>query len=420
MFQQKLLARAVRYVGMVGLLGAPLLAHADLVGDSHLKVDMKNLWLDRNYTTSGAATSKVGNWSQGFDLQFASGYTQTPIQFGIDLDAQYAYVFDSKGDDGSLPLDHRAGETVDNYSRAGATLKMKYSKTELKVGDLRPELPIAWHDPSRQLDTIFQGAVVESKEIDGLTLTGGRFWSSVTRESSDHEKFYKYGSNDHLDSDDGLDFGGATWNVTKNFQASYFYGVVHDIYQQHYLGFAHTADLGNGFGLRTDLRYFNNNEDGEALNGVIDNRALNFGLALTKGGHKLSATYQRMLGDSMFPTPNGYIPQFYLLNWANQPFMRPQERSWSLGYAYNFAEAGIPGLTFATRFIKGTQIDADSIKSGTDGTENERDIAVKYVVQSGPLKGVGLEWKNYLVQQNNFGSDFVENRLYTTYTWKFF
>ncbi|WP_313025344.1 OprD family porin [Pseudomonas lopnurensis] len=413
MFYQSLLARAIRGACVLGALGGPLAAQADFVDDSHLKLDLRNYYLHRNFTESGAPESRIGNWSQGFDLQFASGYTDTPIQFGLDLNAQFAYVMDSQGNDGSLPLDSD-GEAVDNYSRAGATLKMKYSKTELKVGDMRPQLPIAFHDPSRQLDTIYQGAVVESKEIDGLTLTGGRFWSAVTRESSDHEKFYKYGSTDDLDSD-GLDFAGATYDITRSLQASYFHAVMNDIYRQQYLGLVHRADLGNGYGLRTDVRWFDNEEQGDALNGEIDNRALSTGIALTKGGHKVSLVYQRMYGESMFPTPNGYIPQFYLLNWANQPFMRPKERSVGIGYAYDFADLGIPGLTFNTRYIRGTDIDLGA----TTGSENERDIAVRYVLQDGALKGLAFEWKNYHVQQHNFGSDFVENRLITSYTWNF-
>lgn len=415
MFHKTLLARTVQGSALLAALGAPLAAQADFVDDSHLKLDLRNYFLDRNFTESGAAQSKVGNWSQGFDLQFSSGYTDTPIQFGLDVDAQWAYVMDSEGNDGSLPLDSD-GDAVDNYGRAGATLKMKYSKTELKVGDMRPELPIAFHDPSRQLDTIYQGAVLESKEIDGLTLTGGRFWSAVTRDSSDHEKFYKYGSTNALDSD-GMDFGGLTYNLTKSLQASYFYAVVHDIYQQHYVGLMHKADLGNGFGLRTDVRWFDNNEEGDAKNGEVDNRALSAGFTLTKGGHKVSLAYQKMIGDSIFPTLNGYIPQFYLLNWANQPFMRPQERSVGLGYGYDFAAIGVPGLTFASRYIIGEDIRLGAGVS--DGSEKERDLAVRYVLQSGPLKGLGFEWKNYLVKQHNFGSDFTENRLVTTYTWNF-
>lgn len=408
-------ARSFTYLGLVGAVASPVVAYADLLDDSHLKVDMRNFYLDRNFTKSGAKVPQVGNWSQGFDLQFTSGYTDTPVAFGLDVDAQYALRLDSTGNDGTLPYNAAKGMTSKDYSRAGATFKMKYSKTELKIGDMRPELPVAWHDPSRQLDTIFQGAVVESKEIDNLTLTGGRFWSAVTRESSDHEKFYKFGTTDSLDSDKGMDFGGAVWNATPKLQASYFYGVVHDIYRQQYYGLAHTTDLGNGYGLRADVRWFDNKEDGEALSGDIDNRALSTGLTLTKGPHRATVVYQRMFGESIFPTLNGYIPQFYLLNWANQPFMRPQERSWGVGYGYDFAAMGVPGLTFNTRYIKGTDIKrGDTL---TDETENERDLALRYVVQSGALKGLGLEWKNYMVKQR-YGNDFDENRLITTYTWK--
>ena len=146
------LARVLKKVGLMGAVLAPITAQADLVDDSHLKVDMRNFYLHRDFTNSDAPSPKVGSWSQGFDLQFASGYTDTPLQFGVDVNAQYAIRLDSHGDDGTLPMDSSSGRTADDYSRAGATLKMKYSKTELRVGDMRPELPVAWHDPSRQLD----------------------------------------------------------------------------------------------------------------------------------------------------------------------------------------------------------------------------------------------------------------------------
>lgn len=410
MLEKRLLACSAIGLGVLG--GLPP-AHAAVLDDSNLKLDIRNFYLDRDFRKEKAPVSKVGNWSQGFDLQFISGYTDTPLAFGLDVDAQYAVRLDSTGNDGTLPYNRLKDETAENYSRAGATLKMKYSKTQLKIGDLRPELPVAWHDPSRQLDTIYQGAVIESQEIKDLTLTAGRFWSVVTRESSNHEKFYKFGSTDDLDSD-ALDFAGLNWNLTKDLQASYFYGVMHDIYQQHYVGFAHTADLGGGYKLRSDLRYFDNQEDGNALNGEIDNRALSTGVALIKGPHKFSLAYQKMIGESMFPTPNGYIPQFYLLNWANQPFIRPQERSWGVGYAFDFAAVGVPGLSFVSRYIKGTDIDRGP--NLADDAENERDLALKYVVQSGALRGLGFEWKNYMVKQR-FGNDFDENRLITTYTW---
>ena len=308
MHEVKQSCRGLSIASVLGMICSPLAVHADVIDDSHFKVDTRNFYLHRNYTNTNAPVSEVHSWSQGFDAQFTSGYTDTALAIGLDVDAQYAVRLDSSGNDGSLPYSVSEQQTADDYSRAGATLKMRYSKTELKVGDLRPQLPVAYDDTSRQLDTIYQGAVVESKEVDGLTLTGGRFWSAATRESSNHEKLYKFGSTDNLDSD-GLDFGGATYDISKNLQASYFYGVLHDIYQQHYFGLMHMADLGNGYKLKTDLRYFNNNEDGNALNGEIDNRSYGGLFTLLKGAHMFGLSYQRMLGDSVFPTMNGFIPQ---------------------------------------------------------------------------------------------------------------
>lgn len=415
MFQQTLLARGVRYVGLMGVIASPMVAQADLIEDSHLKLDLKNFYLKRNFVNSDAPVSEAGSWSQGFDLQFTSGYTDTPLAFGLDANAQYALRLDSTGNDGSLPYSRSEQQTADDYGRAGATFKMRYSKTELKIGDHRPQLPIAFNDTSRQLDTIYQGAVLESKEIEGLSLTGGRFWSVVTRESADHEKLYKWGSTDNLDSD-GLDFGGATYNFTKNLQGSYFYGKLNDIYQQHYVGFTHMADLGAGYKLKTDLRYFNNSEDGEALAGDVDNRSYGALFTLLKGAHMFGLSYQRMLGDSVFPTLNGYIPNPYLVHWSSLAFVRPDEKSWAVRYGYDFAGMGVPGLKLFTRYTKGTNWDRGPGLS--DNEESERNIYLNYVVQSGPLKGLSFDLRNIYTQQK-YGSDYDEYRFYTTYTWTF-
>ncbi|MNH77980.1 Porin-like protein NicP precursor [compost metagenome] len=415
MFQVKQSCRGLGIAGALGMMCSPLAAQADVIDDSHFKVDTRNFYLHRNYTNTNAVDSEVHSWSQGFDAQFTSGYTDTALAIGLDVDAQYAVRLDSSGNDGSLPYSVSDRQTADDYSRAGATLKMRYSKTELKVGDLRPQLPVAFDDTSRQLDTIYQGAVVESKEIDGLTMTGGRFWSAVTRESSNHEKLYKYGSTDNLDSD-GLDFGGVTYDISKNLQASYFYGVLHDIYQQHYFGLMHMADLGNGYKLKTDLRYFNNNEDGNALNGEIDNRSYGGLFSLLKGAHMFGLSYQRMLGDSVFPTMNGYIPQPYLVHWSSLGFVRPDEKSWGARYSYDFAGMGVPGLKLYTRYIKGTNWDRGNNLS--DNQESERFLGLSYVVQSGALQGLGLDLRNIDVKQK-YGYDYNEFRVATTYTWKF-
>ena len=394
-------------------LMTPMIAAADVVDDSHLSVNFRNLYLNRDFTNQNAPFSKVGNWSQGFDLQFRSGYTDTPLAVGLDINAQYALRLDAQGNDGSLPYSVADHKAADDYGRAGATLKLKYAKTEVKIGDQKPNYPVASNDPSRQLDTIYQGAVFESRDIENLQLVGGRFWSIVTRQSSNHEKLYRWGTSDSLDSD-GLDFLGGTYSLTPNLQVTYFNGVLHDIYQQQYGGLKHRWNMGNDYVLKTDLGYFDNKDDGAARSGKVDNQAYSALVSVEKSGHTVGVSYQRMLGDTVFPTLNGYVPQPYLPNWAGLPFIRPQERSWSARYGYDFATVGMPGLKLFTRYIKGTDINRGGRLA--DDQETERDVWISYVVQSGALKGLSFDLKNIEAKQK-FGSDYTENRLVTSYTW---
>ncbi|MCU9950932.1 OprD family porin [Pseudomonas sp. PDM13] len=425
MFQKSWLARGVAAASLMGAL-APITAQADFLDDRQVSLGLRNFYIDRDYKQSDAPKSRIGSWTQGFDFRAISGYTEGPIQFGLDLSAQYAYRLDGgggRGPDSIIPYDDSKGEQVRDYGRAALTAKVKYSKTELKIGEHRPMLPVAFMDDSRQLVTTYHGFLVESREIDKLTLTGGRFTEISGRESSDREKMYLFNGPDIKRRSDGLNFGGATYAFSPALSATYFYGQLEDIYEQQYGGLTYNADLGGGFGLKTDLRYFDNKEDGKALYGDIDNRSYGAMTTLRKGAHAIGVGYQRMLGDSTFPTLNGYAPQPYLVNWSTVAFVKPNESSWQLRYDLDFASYGAPGLKLMTRYMRGTGIDRGN-NALDENVESERNIFLSYVVQSGPLKGVGFEWRNIDVKTRYgngaaSGADYKENRLITTYTFKF-
>lgn len=387
---------------------------ADYVDDSSLKLDLRNFYFDRNYIDDGGTEDDLSSWSQGADLQFVSGYTDTPIRLGLDANVTAAYIFSNQNDDGSVPVSGD-GDAPSGYARGGVTFKAQYSKTELKVGDMRPHLPIAWDDTSRQLDTIYEGAVITSHDIPNLELVAGRFWKGITRNSSDREDFYLYGT-DGSERSSGLNFAGGTYDLSKQLSATYYFGQLRNIYKQQYFGLAHKADLGDGYKLTSDLRYFDNREDGDALYGDIDSRALGWMETLTKGNHMVALSYQHNSGDSMFPTMNGYIPQPYLVHWSDISFVRPDEDSYGIRYSYDFKGWHLPGLKVFTRFIYGNNIDVGNVHQGT---ENERDIYLSYTVPSGPLEGLSFSLHNTEVSKS-FASDFEEFRFATTYTYKFF
>ncbi|BAP41775.1 putative porin [Pseudomonas sp. StFLB209] len=389
-------------------------ARADLLDDSHLTLGLRNFYVDRDFKQANAPKSRTGSWSQGFDLQFKSGYTDTPIQFGLDLGADFAYRLDGgkgRSPDGVLPVS-TDGSPVKDYGRANLAVKLRYSKSELRIGDQRPNLPVVSYDPARQLVTRYEGAVLESREVKDLTLTAGRLWSITGRESSEREDLYLWGDTP-AQASDGLDFAGATYAFTPQLSGSYFYAQLQDIYRQHYLGLVHKAALGGGFTLKTDVRYYNTREQGQALSGRVDNRTYGLMFSLSKNGHTLGAGYQRMLGLDTFPTFNNYAPAPFLINWSALGFVKPGERSWQLRYDYDFAAVGVPGLKWMARWMEGNDIDL-----GQQSHETERTSVLSYVVQSGLLKGFGANWMNIGVNVRE-SSRYEENRLALTYSVNF-
>ncbi|CAM3799865.1 outer membrane porin OprE [Pseudomonas synxantha] len=102
-----------------------------------------------------------------------------------------------------------------------------------------------------------------------------------------------------------------------------------------------------------------------------------------------------------------------------QKFARAGERTWQARYSYDFAKVGVPGLTAGVVYLKGDHIDtvASNRAEFTGQSEWERDITVAYVVPEGPLKNVGVAWKNAMWRSdiaNARNQD--ENRLIVSYS----
>jgi hypothetical protein len=264
--------------------------------------------------------------------------------------------------------------------------------------------------------TTYDGATIESREWEKLTLNAGRFWKIATRESANKEDIYLFGDTP-AQASNGLSFAGARYEFTPALNGTYYFGQLEDIYRQHYLALAQTMDLGSGYTLKNDVRYYHNSEEGKQLSGALDNRSLGLMTALRKGASTYTLAYQRMFGDDSFPLLNGYAPQQYLVNWSVLGFFKAQERSWQARYDYDFAAMGVPGLRLTLRYLRGTDIDRGT--NLQDNTEIERNIILNYVVQSGPLQGLGLEAR-HISTQALYGAEFDENRLIATYTWKLF
>ncbi|HHJ1298551.1 OprD family porin [Pseudomonas sp. P1B16] len=409
-------ARPSAIASAVALAGVAPLSQAAFFEDSTATFETRNMYFNRDFRDgTSAQQSKRDEWAQGFILNFESGYTDGTVGFGLDALGMLGIKLDSspdRTDTGLLPT-HDDGKAADEYSKLGLTGKIKVSKTELKVGTLIPELPTLQPNDGRILPQTFEGGLLTSKEISHLTFTGGRLEKAKDRNDTNWEDLALNNKNGRFGgtfSADNLDLAGLDYQFTDRITGSYHFAQLDDIYRQHFLGMVATQPWGPGtFG--ADLRLAVSDDQGQAKAGNIDNTTVNGMLSYALGGHKVSAAYQHLSGDSAFPYIDGADP--YLVNFVQiNDFAGADEHSWQMRYDYNFAALGIPGLTFMTRYISGDNV---SRADGSEGKEWERNTEFKYVVQSGPLKNVAVRLRNATFR-SNFARDADEVRLLVSYS----
>ena len=393
-------------------------AEGGFIEDTTATLQARNYYFSRDFSDIVGANqqSKAEEWAQGFILNVKSGYTQGPVGFGVDVIGLLGLKLDSSPDrvnTGLLPVQDD-GRAADDYSRLEGALKMRYFKTELKVGELQPNLPVLAFSDIRLLPPSYQGTSITSNEINGLTLQAGRLNTTSLRNEAGDEKMQAMLGHvpQRQVSSDGFNFAGADYAFNdKRSSVSTWYGQLEDIYNQRFLGFKHSQPMGDWV-LGANLGYYDSREDGKKLLGNIDNQAFFSLLSAKRGGHTFYVGYQGMFGDSAFPrvfaniSPLGNEVPTY-------EFAYTDERSWQVRYDYDFAALGVPGLTSTVRYIKGNNVDTGQ---GYEGKDRERDLDIGYVLQSGSLKGLGIRVRNAMAR-SNYRSDIDENRLILSYTW---
>ena len=399
-------------------------ALADFIGDSQLSLETRNFYMNRDYRDAGLgdtprhkgdSKAKVEDWGQGFMLRFESGFSEGTVGFGVDALGLLGVKLDSGGGTsgtGALKRNPRSGEAADESASLGLTAKARLASSLLTVGTHAPTLPIAFRNDTRLLPQTFQGAQLMSRDIDKLTLTGGQFRATRLRDSADYEdmQMFAAGSTGAVASD-RFNYAGASYNPLNNLTATYYYAELEDNYNQHYGNLLHVLPLREQLSLKSDIRYFDSGNEGRTN---VDNRNLGAMLTLAYQGHALGLAYQDQSGDTGQPFIAGGTDPWALNTVTYHHFLRPREDSWQLRYDYNFAAAGIPGLTLMTRYVRGDNFTI----GGADAKEWERNLDIAYVVQSGPLKNLSLRWRN-VAYRGSHTTDIDENRMIVGYTFKF-
>ncbi|GLO52838.1 Porin D precursor [compost metagenome] len=356
------------------------------IEDSKLNVKTRMLYFSRDFRNNPAGTqSRREETGLGFLGTFESGFTQGTVGVGVDAIGMLGLKLDSgKGRAGTgLFPTGSDGRSEDDYSKAGGAVKFRISDTVLKVGDQFTALPVFATDDSRLLPEIAQGTLITSNEIEGLTLHAGHFTSLTAQEQTNRDSFRLKEAN----------VVGGTYAFTDNLSTSLYYSKVEDFWRKYYANVNWALPISDKQGLVFDFNIYDTKSEGSAeyraFDGdKLDNRAFSLSGAYNIGAHTFTLAYQKVTGDGDYGYGIDGGGTIFLANSvARSDFNAEDEKSWQARYDLNFAEYGIPGLTFMTRYVRGSDA---NVTSTSNGKEWERDVDIKYVLQSGPAKDLSF------------------------------
>jgi imipenem/basic amino acid-specific outer membrane pore len=378
------------------------------VEDAKFDLLLRNYYFNRD-RKDGSTDQK--DWTQGIWGNFSSGYTQGTVGVGVDAFGYLAVKLDGgdgTGGTGNMSRD-ADGDVNDSQGKAGAAVKFRVSKTELKVGDMQPSTaPVFAVGGSRVLPQTASGFQLQSSEVKDLDLEAGHFYSGTSqdRNARNGGLFATYAGVEA----NTIDYAGGKYAFSDNLSASLYGAQLEDIWNQYYGNLNYTIPMGGDQSLNLDGNIYRTTDTGSSKAGDISNTAYSLAAAFSfLKAHTITVAFQKINGDTPFDyigvgTNNRGGDSIFLANSIQySDFNGPGEKSAQIRYDLKMAEYGVPGLSFMTRYVKGWDIDGTNLSAnsayrdslgnplyGSDGKHNETNFEAKYVVQSGPAKDLSF------------------------------
>jgi hypothetical protein len=377
------------------------------VADTSLNILSRNFFLQNDYRTGQRDQSYRQEWAQGFIANLQSGFTQGILGVGVDAHGFYGLKLDGgRGHAGAglLPLDSD-GRAEGNYSDAGVALKLRLAKTTLKVGEMEVQTPVFDTGDKRLQPEYATGLLLDSRDIDGVKLVAGHFNSFKNQNASTSRgDFDGYGASTRGRS---ISLAGVETTTKGPLGGSVYASQLTDTWRQYYGNLHYLNVLSDNSALLLDSNVYRTLDQGSARAGALDNTAYSLSAKYSAGVQAFTLGWQKIDGDTPFDFVGG--DSIYLANSIKYAdFNGAHEQSWQLRYDLDASAFGVPGLKFMTRYVRGSQIDGTHAPQGAvyqpldeltgryqpiqgkGGRHWERDIDVKYVVQSGPAKDLSL------------------------------
>ncbi|UVJ43083.1 OprD family porin [Pseudomonas sp. LS1212] len=386
---------------------------------------------DRKGQSSPTGNGYSEAWAHGIIGRFESGFTQGTVGVGVDAFAMLGLKLDTgDGRNGGrssfdmLPVD-RNGKAGDELSKVGGAAKLRAFDTVVRVGDVFPTTPVVHYGDSRLLPESFRGVTAENTGIEGLKVQGGRLHAMSQPLSSNPRDGFVTFYGGAVDSP-WLGYFGGDYEVNSNLSLSLYSSRLKDVWNQYYGGASFKYPISTTLSAFAGFNYYKAVDEGKQQLGEFNNDIWSGKVGVKYGAHTVALSHQRNNGDDDFDYLRQSDSIFLDNSIQYSDFNAPGERSWMVRYDLDMAAFGVPGLSFMTRYGKGTDVDysnANGVYMRRDAAGNpltdqkrwERDFEVKYVVQSGSLRDMSLRLRQANTRATAFESDLDEVRLIVEY-----
>ncbi|CAM3734737.1 OprD family porin [Ectopseudomonas alcaliphila] len=389
------------------------------IEDSSFNIFNRVLYMNRDFRNgpNGASTSAnpAGYREEtglGIRLLYESGFTQGTVGVGVDAHSLSSIKLDSgRGRYGNgLFSQTDDGRGDDTQTEVGGAIKFRISDTVLKYGSQFTASPVFSTGDSRILPEVTTGTYLVSNEIEGLELSAGRFTAMSSQTGTSRDDINGKG-------EAGLKYAnivGASYSFTDDLSAAFHASDVEDYWKKYYGNVNYNLPLAEEQALNFDFNIYKTDYDKTYTNTTSDqdNTIWSLAAAYSMGAHTFTLAHQRSTGDRGYDYGVDGGGTVWLANSVQfSDFNAKDEKSWQARYDINMASFGVPGLSFMTRYIRGTDMD---VAAGNNEKERELDIEAKYVIQEGAAKDLSFRVRQAFYR-NSFEGDLNDFRLIVEY-----
>lgn len=418
--------RSLSGVVVLSASGSYVKVQAEDVGEGLVEggsatITARNMYFNRN---SLSHYPDARGWGQGFQMDYQSGFTQGEVGLGLDASAYTAYKLDGgRGTVGTGMFPAEGDRERTESSTLNASVKMKWSNTVIKYGDLRPYNPVFATPDLRLMPMTTRGLQLLSDDIDKVSIDIGHFHSTRGYTSTGHDGGFMAGYAG-VDSGD-VDYAGFTYTPVEQGGVGFYVSQAQDLWRQYYVNGNYSFVLTAEQTLGVDFNLYRSLDQGQANAGDINVTAWSLATAYANGPHTLTLSYQKIHGgqpfDYLMASDGTYMDSIYLTNSSQYgDFNGPGEQSVGLAYEYDFGSTGVLHTTLGFKYIYGFDIDNEQVDP--DGLyayfahadkQIERDVDIKTVVETGPLKDLSVRVR---YAEHAFSGDSVKQlRIITQY-----